>query len=202
MANSRGRRKARRMLQEAGLWPPPKRLAPPPAEQHAPFWKRIVAGLSGLLALFATLVTLAYGYPWLSIEEGGLLDSNNPYSELWTVTNHGIPIWPVEALCITSFTTSRGLSVQDNRFITSVALYLGHEQSATAPCFNSAEVHPGGQRQRLVGASIDDTVRSGSLIIIVSYGILGLKRWPRHQTFHYVSVQGADNILRWQKLSP
>jgi hypothetical protein len=186
------------MLEEAGLTSLLRTLLAP---KEVPFWKKLLRWIYVAFGILGIACTLWLIYPWLSLEEGGMLDPSNPYSALWTLTNHGIPITNVEALCATAFTTVHG-NVAENKFFTDVASYLGHEGTVTAPCFGATYIHPGAQKQPHAGLSMDDTVQNGSLTIVISYGTSGEKRWLRHQTFHYVSLTGADGTLHWRKLSP
>lgn len=86
MANSRGKRAIRRALQEVGLgWLLKTTPQPPPKS----FWKKIPATVYAAVGGLALLITLLGGYPWLSIEETGFLDPDNPYSQTFVVSDGG-----------------------------------------------------------------------------------------------------------------
>src|ERR1700730_9517027 len=106
MANSKGRRKLRRILQEQGLSvPQPAPVTPRTPEPSIPFWKRIPGWLYGAVVALSVLITTLEGYPWLSVQEGPLLDPQNPYSELFSVSNGGYaPVSNLGAYCFLNTT--------------------------------------------------------------------------------------------------
>src|ERR1700683_16890 len=107
MANSRGRRKLRKQLQEAGLGSLLVLPSPIPAPKTPPFWKRVLAVGSAFLGVAGALITIAGSYPWLSVDRGDLIDPTNPFSELFEVRNDGyIPVTHLDALCVANFSSS------------------------------------------------------------------------------------------------
>jgi hypothetical protein len=81
----------------------PQQPLPAIAPPKASLLRRILSWKwAWALAVFAaTVVSLLEGYPWLSIQEGPLLDPSNPYSEMFSVSNGGyVPITDLDASCI------------------------------------------------------------------------------------------------------
>ena len=199
MANSRGRRKLRRMLQEAGLTLPQPPPAKPPQQRFANIWvvlKKIPRWSYFFAGILAVLVGIVQGYPWLSIEEGYLLDPSNPYSELFVVKNTGyIPVTHLDALCNLNFTTNAGGEMRMAKpgfgfMFPDFADSLGHEDKRTPPCF------------RVVGTS--EGVKEGAtLVITITYSLwkFNARVFRRSQTFRFRSVSATDGSQHWEFLS-
>jgi hypothetical protein len=195
MANSRDRRKLRRQLQEAGLGhlltPPPSPSPPTPLPTDGPFWRKIPGWVWWIVTFFATLITLLGGYPWLSVEEGPLLDPNNAYTELFLLKNEGyIPITDLQVICTPTFLlgqarfgwegVSLGLPIKPN-------VVLAHDGTITLPCF---------QTVGLVGEHMS---AGSTLDIRITYAFFHLNFHPlrRIQSFHFKSVIGTDHAQHW-----
>jgi hypothetical protein len=102
MANSKGRRKLQRLLRKAGPSIAQPQCSPAPEQQpHTPWWKKIHGSIYTSMVFLAIVITLAEGYPWLSIAEGERLNLSDPFSELFTATNEGyVPIIVPEVTCV------------------------------------------------------------------------------------------------------
>lgn len=161
--------------------------SPAPVLAPIPFWKRIPKWLFALLGMLGVLIGIIQSYPWLSIEESGLLDPANPYSEMFKAKNTGyLPVTSLFVTCASD--TTIGTNVFHNVSGTlPLADYLGHEGTVTVPCFRLFQT--GG-----------DTVSSGSILTItISYAIVYLN-WQmlrRSQKFKFKSIVGADNSQHW-----
>src|ERR1700676_2067085 len=104
MGNSRGRRKLRRLLQEQGLSMPRKSPAPKSKAVSISFWKKIPHWIYYAVVFLTLVITSLEGYPWLSIQRSGMLYANNPYSEMFEISNSGyIPLTHLTAVCIPRF---------------------------------------------------------------------------------------------------
>lgn len=141
----------------------------------------------------AIVITLAEGYPWLSVQEGALLDPTNPYSEMFNITNGGyIPVTNLDATCIMNFTSPYGGFKDSGARYQNFANYLSHGGSATIPCFTMLDA---GARQVPNGAKYDVT-------IVYSYYGLNYSSLRRHQSFHFQSTVGRDGLAHWIFLAP
>src|ERR1039457_2409174 len=127
MASKRGRKKERqkqRQRSQAQRQEPLRQPPMPPASllsvdspeppDGPSGWERLRAWANPprwawvVLVFLATVITLLEGYPWLSVEEGPLLDPNNAYSELFLLKNDGyIPITDLRVICAPSFLLDR-----------------------------------------------------------------------------------------------
>lgn len=170
-----------------------RRRRPPPQNSPSPaLWRRFVRMKYAVLVFVATVVTVLEGYPWLSIEEGALLDPPNPYSELFKLSNDGyLPVTDLDADCKFSGTFN-GWHVKDN-----IAKYrdfagcLLHGGTVTIPCFTM-----------LGGPDISQSP-GNVLDIKVTYALyhLNIKALRRSQTFHFKALTGTDNAQHWQFLA-
>jgi hypothetical protein len=175
------------MLQEAGLG---RLLSPTPPPPPLPFWKKLPVAVYAALGVLALLVTLLGSYPWLSIEEGLLLDPFNPYSEMFVVTNTGyIPITNLDAVCNLNM-VSGGIKIIQSPGSGLIFLnfdnYLGHEGKTTSPCFHA------------VGTAFP-VEEGATLTMIISYNLwpLTIKPLRRTQTFRFKSVGAKDGSQHW-----
>lgn len=196
MANSRGRRRLRRQLQEAGLGhlleTPSQRSPTINASQTSPpFWKRIPAWIYALLGGLAIVVTLLEGYPWLSVEEGPILEPHNPLSEMFQVVNGGyVTVTDLDAHCIVTMESTHHVSFNDSGFnFPGFANYLAHDGRTTIPCFRSIR-----GLEFLDGSKLD---------IVITYAMFhaNIKFLRKSQTFHFKSVADRQGLLHWQFLS-
>jgi hypothetical protein len=170
---------------------PPQTPVAPQKPVSIPFRKKIPAWGYAVAALFSIIITLAEGYPWLSVQRGGMLDAGNPYSEMFEVSNGGyVPLTNLDVVCIPSFETPRA-EIKDNNFeFNNAATYLSHGQTVTMPCFNSINMHH---------------IRDGAeLAIFVTYAFyhLNLGFLRRSQVFHFRSLIGRDGTYHWAFVSP
>jgi hypothetical protein len=209
MANSKGRRKLRRQLQEAGLGhllqsapPSPQSSGLSSGKGNDPPRRRFsVSGILGkipaaswvILVFLATAMTLLEGYPWLSVSRGATLDPANPLSLMFDVKNEGYsPAESLDADCTFWFEMiGTGMSGHASDVTTpfpNFADTLYHSGTATLPCFRSI----GLSRNALPLASADVRVK-------VSYFV-----WPffcsfckRHQTFRFKGAVSGDLPMQW-----
>jgi hypothetical protein len=128
------------MLQEAGLWrllPPP---SPPPTvpDRFWGFWRKIPKWLWYVLTLLGLLITLAGGFPWLSIAQGDRLDPTNPFSQMFVAKNEGlIPIFEPEVNCSAHYKLAKdGTLFFDMAFQPGMSVHSGIEHGGTfsVPC--------------------------------------------------------------------
>src|SRR6266851_7352716 len=103
-------------------------------------WRRVPVRLYWMLGAAALVITCLEAYPWLSIEEGPLLEPQNVFSELFLVSNTGY--WPIRDLsvnCAFSGEDKKAIAFDDNILVISkFADYLPHSGSVTLPCFRTA----------------------------------------------------------------
>jgi len=149
-----------------------------------------------VLGVAALAVTLLEGYPWLSIQEGALINPGDPFTEMFKVTNSGyIPATNLDAVCFFGGGEQPGRIHMGPRAVKILrpgfADYLAHDKTATIPCFGA-----------LV---IDDANISGgaTMEITISYAFWRLNWNPlrRSQTFRFTSVRGTDGSQHWQFIS-
>jgi hypothetical protein len=184
------------MLQEAGLGAKLKPTAPIPTQKPSHFWKKIPPAAYAVLGASALLITLLEGYPWLSVEEGSLLDPTNPFSELFSVSNGGyIPLAHLDATCAFNFDTVKPhttviFDTGAGFLYPDFADYLSHGGRVTLPCFHTFDVKGRGVAS---GARLDVTI---------SYAFYGanLTFLRRSQNFHFKSIVGTDNAQHWEFL--
>jgi hypothetical protein len=180
------------MLQEAGLSMQPP--VPPISHKPLPIWRKVPGWVYGLVVSFSVAITVLEGYPWLSIQENTLLDSADPYSQMFSISNQGyIPLTGIDVHCIPHYVTSAYVIFDEFDFAYfDSAEYLGHSETVTVPCFDMPQMVkvPG---NKLPGATLE---------IIVDYSLYHLKaQWLRRsQYFYFKSVQSADKSQHWQFL--
>jgi len=145
-----------------------------------------------VVVIFSILITLLEGYPWLSIQEGILLDPHNPYSELFSISNGGYaPISDLSADCILDTEDSNGnIFGGDHVIVDHFADYLTHGSNVTIPCFRSLAIH---------GVSL--TRADLSVVITYSFYPITYQRLRRHQTFRFRAVKSSDGSLHWTFLN-
>ena len=178
------------MLQEAGQSPqPPAPSRPPPQLPKARLLKKIPIWIYGLIGVCALGITLLEGYPWLSIEEGELLDPANPMSEMFKVRNGGyLPVTNLDAICTTDFSLS-GTVVNGNvTHIPSFADYLGHDGRITIPCFRAVSI-----RNLKFTSPITMQVE-----IVYNFYPTTYSRLRRSQKFSFLSVSDQTGGQHWQ----
>jgi hypothetical protein len=196
MANSKGRRKLKRLLQEQGLSLPQKVPSIPQSPQSSiKWWKRIPRRTYALVGVFGLAITLFEGYPWLSLHEGGFLQPNNGLSEMWILQNDGyIPITNVGATCTSDahFSSSQNsaiLHLHNGSFAyANFAEYLGHDGTVTLPCFQVMDIDE--QLHLKTGSNL--TVAIDYAFYHLNFAVL-----RRTQKFHFVSIVGSDQVQHW-----
>jgi hypothetical protein len=196
MANSRGRRTLRRMLQEAGLHPPPATPAIIPRPKPISLRKRIPRWVYLVLGLFALVITLLEGYPWLSIQDNGSLNPRDPFTAMFSVSNGGyIPLTNLDADCVFGAVADplplHDLRLEGNSMpVHNFASWLWHDDRATLPCFHIL-------RER-IGPNLYN-FKNPTLEITVLYSFVGLNLKPlrRSQTFLFRAAIASDNSWRW-----
>lgn len=197
MANSRGRRKLRRLLQEAGLGHLLKPLEPAAeggtdgTDQRKPgLFRRIRLGGWLLLGVLATAITLLEGYPWLSITQDYGLNENNPYQTMFYVTNEGyLPADDLRATC----TEAMGDSARNDwNFNTGdeeqFADRLYHSGRATLPCYRHIVMK--GPWPRFVRTQL-------SVKVIYYVWPLTCPFCTRHQTFRMEGASDEHGKMHW-----
>jgi hypothetical protein len=164
-------------------------LLPPPPQPRATGRARAVRFVGSALAVVGLIIGLLQVYPWLSIQEGAMLNPGNPYSELFTISNQGyIALTDLDARCTINLATPHGSISNSGATYTNFAGYLSHGIPATIPCF------------RMISAT---QIASGSrLDVTISYAFYHLAGLRRHQTFHFQNIVGSDHIPHWISLAP
>jgi hypothetical protein len=195
MANSKGRRKRKRLLQEQGLSvplkSPVKRQSPQPSIS---LWRRTLRWVTGAGTFVGLVIAIFGAYPWLSLQEGGFLQPNNGLSEMWILENTGyIPITNLDASCGLNVHFSDSDTVRadlhDMTFTyLKFAEYLGHSRTVTIPCFQSTDI--AGGLYLATGSNLDVAIR-------YSYYHLNFAALRRTQKFHFVSIVGPDRVQHW-----
>src|SRR5690348_13377828 len=117
---------------------PPEPPVPPPPPKKS-FWRLVPRWIWIWIVAFSVLITLAEAFPWLSVQNGRILDPRNPYSELFTLKNEGyVPVTDLTAICMMSFTDTHENGFSDTKVTyPNFAKYMPHAASATIPCFRS-----------------------------------------------------------------
>ena len=187
-----GRRRNKKRRPTANKTPAPPPAPPSPSRsQQIHWWRRILHWKWAVLVFVATVVTLAEGYPWLSIEEGWMLDPHNPLSEMFRVVNGGyLPVTNLDAICETTFTNANHISFYDNRFrFDNFADYLAHDGSATIPCFRGINSRP-----METGTTLDITINYS--LYHINFSLL-----RRSQKFRFRSVTDKAGSHHWIFLS-
>jgi hypothetical protein len=194
MGNSRGRRKFRRLAGERSSskrQPPAATISQQSTPSNLPFWKRIPGWIYGAILISSVLITLLEGYPWLSIQEGSLLDPQNPYSELFSIANGGYaPVSDLSADCIIDLKAGNIVIGNSGARFDHFAHYLVHGGNTTIPCFRTIVI----DGRPL--SSADLTIR-----ITYSFYPLTYRLLRRQQTFKFRAVKASDGSLRWTFLS-
>jgi hypothetical protein len=196
MANSKGRRKLKRLLREQGLSMPQKVPSIPQSPQPSiKWWKRIPRRTYALVVVFGLAITLFEGYPSLSLHEGGFLQPNNGLSEMWILQNDGyIPITNLDATCAfdAHFSSSHDTVMFDMHngsfSYANFAEYLGHGGTVTLPCFQGTDIDD--QVHLTTGSNL--TVAIGYAFYHLNFAVL-----RPTQKFHFVSIVGPDRVQHW-----
>jgi hypothetical protein len=152
------------------------------------FWLRshkILWAILGGLAILGTLVEI---YPWLSVQDGPILDPSNPYSEMFQLTNSGyIPVTNLGCLCTPTAAFGSRLLLKNSSSGWRIPGTLAHNGFVSIPCFNLFD--PPGIFSPSPGAVLD---------IDVGYTMLHFIH--RRQSFHFKAVIGTGNQQHWQFL--
>jgi hypothetical protein len=182
---------------------PPKTPVAPQKPAPVPFWKRIPAWVYAIAAAFSIVITLAEGYPWLSIQRGEILDPNNPYSEMFEISNAGyVPLTNLSAECLVDFAAPNGPTIGNNPMqFEGFAAHLGHAETVTLPCFRTIGQRAGSYIN--LPPSMMNFPEGSKLNITVTYAFYHLNRHVlrRSQVFHFQSIRGQDGGLHWQFIS-
>ena len=194
MGNSKDRRRLRRIsLEQLPIVPrPPRAKLLPKSSVSTPILKRIPSWVYGVIVISSILITLLEGYPWLSIQEGSLLDPSNPFSELFSVSNGGYaPVTDLSADCIIDTEDSnQNVFSGDHAIYSHFADYLPHAGNVTIPCFRSLTI----QGVTLIRADL-------TVVIEYSFYPVTYRRFRKHQTFKLRAVKASDGSFRWTFLS-
>ena len=134
----------------------------------------------GFVAVASSIVTLFALYPWLSIYPRDSLDTRNPYSSPFDVTNdRHIPITSVTAKCTFDFGKGNHIAMGYDNF----AAPLGHQHTVIAPCFHI-----------IAGKALQST-NSATITMQIRYRLLGV--FPRSQQFRFHSAREDDGSSHW-----
>ena len=192
MANSKGKRKLRRMLQEAGLSLPLRPPTQPAAPTSTLLWKRIPKWLYGCAVILTIAITLLTDYQWLHIEKDSSLNPTSPFSQFLVIANGGyIPLTGLDAEC--GFSTElkgkvSGEISSGHDIWRGFAHSLPHDGRATVPC-------------RPIWSGRDVQFPDGAIFeinITYAYYHLNLGFLRRSQDFHFTSIVGSDGSQHWQ----
>jgi hypothetical protein len=194
MANSKGRRKLQRLLRKAGPSIAQPQCSPAPEQQpHTPWWKKIHGSIYTSMVFLAIVITLAEGYPWLSIAEGERLNLSDPFSELFTATNEGyVPIIVPEVTCVfhrNLFLFGRNVAwnLQVQPEFNSTITVVGHGEKFTVPCAWA----------KLIGV---DPLPGSTMDIKISYAFWPVSvRWLRRSQGFHLQTVGEKNSQHWQQ---
>ncbi len=142
-----------------------------------------------MIVVSSILLTLLTAYPWLSIQEGPLLNPKNPYSELFSISNGGY--WPISDLDVDCLIDAEGrnLKVFGNHMqFVHFASYLTHSSTATVPCFKTIELL---------------AITKADLTVVVEYSFypITFRNLRRHQSFRLHAVKAPDGLLHWTFVS-
>jgi hypothetical protein len=165
-----------------------ERVTTPPPPKGRSLWRRIPGWLKATAGCLTILITLLEGWPWLSVEENGMLDSRNPYSTLFLVVNNGYArITDLDADCTLDFEDTSHNKVENVHALRpSFADYLSHSGRATIPCFNAVEI---GQ-QSFLTAKLE-------VVITYSFYPVTFNLFRRHQTFSFTGIRSPDGPVHW-----
>lgn len=159
--------------------------------QLSTVWKKIPKWLWGGLVSLSVIIALVQGYPWISLQEGALLNPSNLYSELFTITNQGyIPLTELSAACVVNYDDPHTHFSNSGARFGNFARYLGHGSTVTIPCFMTI-----GARSVPSGARLD-------VIVGYAFSHLNLDILRRDQSFHFQVITGTDGSQHWIFLSP
>jgi len=203
MASSKGRRKLRRHLQEAGLGhlleptaPPTKQAQPSPRERRSlepKLWARSLIGAVGFLA---AVLAIVQGYPRVDLQKDETLNPSNPYRSMFVAVNEGFaPMGKVGVDCLVNFTTSTGGGMKNTMVSQDVPGSFWHSDKFTAPCTDIVQLNSDLPYRSV--AKMDGAVTSADMTITINYDPLWMNHLRRAQTFRLVTEKGSDGLLRW-----
>lgn len=169
-----------------------KRKGPPPQRQsktlpiaRRSILRRLPAWLWFCIVLATVVVTLGEGWPWLSVSEVTNLDSHNPYSTVFQLSNAGyIPAVNLDAKCVSSFSVGTNSFDSVSGGFSHFAKQLNHSDRADIPCFRS-----------FVGGPFSDVKH---LDVVITYSV-----WPFHsefrisKTFRFSLLTTSANLPYW-----
>jgi hypothetical protein len=198
MANSRGRRTLRRMLQEAGL----SRLLEPPLPAPTPpqsIWAMIPKWIYGFVTFFLASLALIAFLPRLSVSAALPSDPNEQLaSSTFTVLNDGhVPVTDVKSACyLWKVQGENGVhstaNIQGNvgRVVIPPASILRPTEGYTVPCTS----------EKMFYFSPPLIVKHADIAIIVYY-----RPWPftflrSHRLYRFVArMNPQGQITSWDK---
>jgi hypothetical protein len=169
----------------------PRQIQQPPVAPSQSLIRKVPKAVWWVIGALAVIVTLLEGYPWLSIQEGVLLNPSNPYSELFSISNAGyIPVTDLDASCVVNFQSPHSSMTNSGATFRGFAQYIGHGKTATIPCFMTVSAW-----QVPSGARFD---------VYISYAFyhLNFDRLRRHQVFQFQCILGNDGAPHWIFLAP
>jgi hypothetical protein len=191
MANSRDRRRLRRMLAEAGLLLLPKTPVPPPAmptHSRLSILSKVPKSTYALVVAIATVVGLLVLYPWLSIEQDFSSNTSNPFTENFSITNEGyVSAKHIYMRCVRSFDVGTGhignVSEEPDRTMLTESLPYKHKLSL--PCTPHEFI-------------VTDPLpyRNGTFTIVIWYEI-GWVPFERAQVFKFQLVTDEAGKYHW-----
>lgn len=146
----------------------------------------------GLVGIFALTITLLEGYPWLSMQRDDLLNADNPYSTLFSITNEGyFPVVDLDAVCVPDFRGQKVIVSGNNISFRGFAKYLAHSQRASVPCFKA-----------IGGTGLPSLLKNSDQIklnILIEYSLFGLSVpfLRRSKEFQFSAIKSDDGSLHW-----
>lgn len=186
-----GKHKRKKKLHKRTVKTALRKIQQPPVTPPQSVLRKVPKVVWWAIGALAVFVTLLQAYPWLSIQEGALLNPSNPYSELFAVSNTGyVPVTDLDAACVVNFHAPHNDFTNSGARFQGFAQYLGHGKTATIPCFMTVDA-----RQVPSGARFD-------LYISYAFYHLNFGSLRRHQAFQFQSIIGNDGASHWIFLAP
>jgi hypothetical protein len=183
MAKRQRKRKPKRVLHQESIGP-------------TPLWRKVPRWAYGLVIALSLVITALQGYPWLTIAGGARLNPNNPFSEIFNVTNEGyIPITDPHIDCVWHWKyhvqgwPESSFNIAFTPGFPSIS-FVGHGAKFSAPCYDLEFLNNPAFERPLPGSSIDVKVS-------YAYWPINLRWLRRSQTFHLKTV-GKEGSQQWE----
>lgn len=179
------------MLAEVGLILPPQTPAIPSAKEKLPlaFLRRVPKWIFAWVLSMATLIGFAALYPWLSIEQEYSSDPSNPFTETFSVVNHGyISAKSLYVICPRVFDIpEKHIHFEDivEEPRKELAKSLGYEGRVSVPCTPHEFFNFGRKSFANVQFGVSVSYKLGWLPI------------RRHQSFHFLLTADPSGQYHW-----